>query len=69
MLIFINPSLVSVMPCKPTLLGPSDGVMFALDILFDLSPLTVAPEEGSLVNFAEPHRSRFAGDCDRTGLL
>lgn len=37
--------------------------------LFDLSPLTAVPLDVSLVSFAEPHRSRLAGDCDKTGLL
>lgn len=69
MLIFIKPSLVSVIPCRPILLGPKDGVIVVLPPLFDLSPLTTFPVEGSLVSFAEPHKSRFAGDCDRTGLL
>lgn len=69
MLIFISPSLVSVMPCKPIRLGPSDGVIDTLPPLFDLSPLAEVPLGGSFVGFADPQRSRPAGDCDSMGLL
>ena len=38
MLIFIRPSFVSVMPCKPILFGPNIGVMLILPPLFERSP-------------------------------
>lgn len=74
MLIFISPSLVSVMPCSPTLLGPNDGVMLVLPPLFDLGPWPLCPllPAWSLAPFvAAPHRllSLCAGDCDSTGLF
>lgn len=71
MLIFMSPSLVSVMPCSPILLGPRVGVMLILPALFDLSPVECPLIEVSLPALAVPHRllSRCAGDCEMTGLL
>jgi hypothetical protein len=57
MLIFIKPSLVSVMPCSPTRFGPSVGVMLMLPPLFDRSPLDCPLMEVSRLAFAAvPHR-------------
>jgi hypothetical protein len=72
MLIFISPSLVSVMPCKPTRLGPKVGVMLKLPPLFDRSPLDCPLMDVSRLAFvAVPQRlpSRWLGDCEMTGLL
>lgn len=78
MLIFIKPSLVSVMPCSPTRFGPNVGVMLMLPPLFDRSPLDCPPIDVSRLAFvivdavvAVPQRlpSRWLGDCEITGLL
>lgn len=70
-LIFMKPSLVSVMPCRPILLGPNEGVILTLPPLFDLSPAAWPPEPCPFAFVAVPHRlpSRCAGDCDSTGLF
>lgn len=77
MLIFISPSLVSVIPCRPTLFGPRLGVtLIVLPPLFDLSPEAWPPggapfviEPSLLVLFVAHMPSLCCGDCDRTGLL
>jgi hypothetical protein len=77
----MSPSLVSVMPCNPTRLGPSEGVMLVPTLPLRLPPLPddlsldpwppVAAVMSLLAFVAVPHRlaSLWAGDCDKTGLF
>src|SRR5690242_17705573 len=74
MLIFIKPSLVSVMPCSPTRFGPKVGVILMLPPLLDRSPFDCPLIEVSRLAFVivdVPQRlpSRWLGDCEMTGLL
>jgi len=70
MLIFIKPSLVSVIPCRPVFLtGPSTGVVTCPTLLALSSTLTL----GSVVSrssFDCPHHDPpLSGDWPGTGLL